>query len=247
MAAANWKMNLTVTEGLLLVKEIKEGLPSPLDCDVVVAPPFTHIVSVMDEAGNSGIQVGAQNFYPENNGAFTGEVSLAMLEEIGVRYVIVGHSERRQIFGETDLQVRAKVNLLLEAGMTPIFCCGESLEIRNAGNQAHFVLSQLKDGLFHLQAALFSKLIIAYEPIWAIGTGVTASPEQAQEMHAFIRQSIVEQYGHEIGDYTRILYGGSIKADNARMLFSQRDVDGGLVGGASLHGPGFLAIIAAAC
>ena len=247
MAAANWKMNLTVTEGLVLVNEIKAGLPTPLDCDVVIAPPFTHLVPVMDIAGNSGIQVGAQNCFHEKSGAFTGEVSISMLAEMGARYVIVGHSERRQIFGETDALVRTKVNMILEAGLIPIFCCGESLEIRTSGKHTGFVQSQLLEGLFHLPAELFSKVIIAYEPIWAIGTGVTATPEQAQEMHAFIRQAIVEHYGHDVGDYSRILYGGSIKAENARMLFSQRDVDGGLVGGASLQGPGFLAIIAAAC
>ncbi len=247
MAAANWKMNLTVTDGLRLVKEIKQGLPTPLDCDVVIIPPFPHLVPVMDEAGNSGIQVGAQNFYQEKSGAFTGEVSLGMLEEAGTRYLIVGHSERRQIFGETDLLIRTKLDLVLEAGLTPIFCCGEPLDIRNSGSQTEFVLNQLKEGIFHLAGEMLSRVIIAYEPIWAIGTGVTATPEQAQEMHAFIRQSINDIYGHQVSDYIRILYGGSIKADNARMLFSQRDVDGGLVGGASLKGSDFLAIIAAAC
>ena len=247
MAAANWKMNLTVTDGIRLVKEIKHGLPAPLDCDVVIIPPFTHLVSVIDEAGNSGIQVGAQNFYQEKSGAYTGEVSLGMLEEAGTRYIIVGHSERRQIFGETDALVKTKLDMVLEAGITPIFCCGETLDIRNAGNQSEFVLNQLKEGIFHLTEEMLSMVIIAYEPIWAIGTGVTATPEQAQDMHAFIRQSINEIYGHQVSDYIRILYGGSIRADNARMLFSQRDVDGGLVGGASLKGPDFLAIIAAAC
>jgi triosephosphate isomerase (TIM) len=247
MAAANWKMNLTVKDGLLLVKEIMEGLPTPLNCDVVIAPPYTHLASLMEEVGNSGIQVGAQNCFHEKSGAYTGEVSIAMLEEIGVRYIIAGHSERRQIFGETDTIVRTKVDMILEAELTPIFCCGESLDIRNSGKHTEFVRSQLMEGLFHLSSDGVSKVIIAYEPIWAIGTGVTASPEQAQEMHAFIRQTIVDRYGHEIGDHIRILYGGSIKAENARMLFAQRDVDGGLVGGASLQGPGFLAIIAAAC
>ncbi len=247
MVAANWKMNLTVKDGLVLVREIQESLPSPLDCDVVIAPPYTHLVSIIEEAGNAGIQVGAQNCFNEKSGAYTGEVSVGMLEEIGVRYIITGHSERRQIFGETNAMVRSKVNMILEAGITPIFCCGESLEIRNSGKQEAYVQSQLEEGLFHLSSELLSKVIIAYEPIWAIGTGVTASPEQAQEMHAYIRQSIVERYDHATGDYIRILYGGSIRSDNARILFSQRDVDGGLVGGASLQAPGFLAIIAGAC
>jgi len=247
MAAANWKMNLTVKEGLLLAKDIIKGLPSPLDCDVVIAPPFPHLVPLIDETIDSGIQVGAQNCYQEKSGAFTGEVSIGMLAEAGVKYVIVGHSERREIFGESDAVVRTKLDMILEAGLTPIFCCGESLQIRNAGQQMEHVLAQLKNGLFHLNNDLLSRVIIAYEPIWAIGTGITATPEQAQEMHAFIRQAINDVYGHGVSDHIRILYGGSIKADNARQLFSQRDVDGGLVGGASLQGPGFLAIIAAAC
>lgn len=247
MAAANWKMNLTVAEGITLIKEIKGGMPSPLGCDIVIAPPFTHLTSIMDETGNSGIQVAAQNCFTEPNGAFTGEVSIVMLKEIGVSYIIVGHSERRQIFGEANELIKTKINLLLDQEIKPIFCCGESLDIRNAGSHSSFVESQLEACLFHLTAAQLKHVIIAYEPIWAIGTGVTASPEQAQEMHAFIRQTLVRKYGHELGDHMRILYGGSIKADNARLLFSQRDVDGGLVGGASLNAASFLAIIAAAC
>ena len=246
MAAANWKMNLTVAEGIALVNAIQQGLPSPLSCDVVIAPPFTHIASVADDAGNSGIQLAAQNCFTEPNGAFTGEISIAMLKSLGVDYIIAGHSERRQLFGETNGLVRRKVDLILEAGIHPIFCCGESPELRNANTHIDFVQQQLEECIFHLPGEALGKVVIAYEPIWAIGTGVTATPEQAQEMHAFIRQAIVRKYGHEVGDYMRILYGGSIKADNARMLFSQRDVDGGLVGGASLNAESFLAIIAAA-
>lgn len=246
MAAANWKMNLTVAEGIALVNEIQQGLPSPLSCDVVIAPPFTHIASVMADAGNSGIQVAAQNCFTEPNGAFTGEISISMLKSLGVDYIIAGHSERRQLFGETNEIVRRKVDLILEAGLRPIFCCGESLDVRNDQKHMDFVQQQLEECIFHLVGEGLSRVVIAYEPIWAIGTGVTASPEQAQEMHAFIRQAIVRKYGHEIGDHMRILYGGSIKSDNARMLFSQRDVDGGLVGGASLNAESFLAIIAAA-
>jgi triosephosphate isomerase len=247
MAAANWKMNLTVKDGLVLAREIIRGLPNPLDADVVIAPSFPHLVPLLDEAGNSGLQVGAQNCFTEKSGAFTGEVSIGMLQEIGVQYVIAGHSERRQLFGETNAIVKTKVDLILNAGITPIFCCGEPLEIRNQNGHTQYVRSQLEEGLFHLPADVLKTVIIAYEPIWAIGTGVTARPEQAQEMHAFIRQSIVEKYSHDTADQIRILYGGSIKADNARMLFSQHDVDGGLVGGASLVGADFLAIIAAAC
>src|SRR5678816_961683 len=163
MAAANWKMNLTVKEGLVLAKEIMQGLPSSLDCDVVIAPPFPHLVPLIDETIDSGIQVGAQNCYQEKSGAFTGEVSIGMLAEAGVNFVIVGHSERREIFGESDAVVRTKLDMILEAGLTPIFCCGESLQIRNAGQQTEHVLAQLKNGLFHLNNDLLSRVIIAYE------------------------------------------------------------------------------------
>ncbi len=247
LVAGNWKMHTTVRDGLLLVEQIKAGLPSPLDCDVIVAPPFTHLMAVLEEAGNSGIQTAAQNCHTEPSGAYTGEVSILMLKELGMRHVITGHSERRQYFNETNMVVRTKVNAILDAGLIPIFCCGESLSLRESEVHFDHVQSQLEESLYHLPESAFRQVIIAYEPIWAIGTGVTASPQQAQEMHAFLRQSIVRHYGHDTGDYIRILYGGSVKADNARMLFSQRDVDGGLVGGASLDASNFLTIIAAAC
>ncbi|HJW28490.1 MAG TPA: triose-phosphate isomerase [Saprospiraceae bacterium] len=247
MVAANWKMNLTIPEGNQLLEKIKAGLPSLADCDVVIAPPLTHLDAVQAATRSSGMMVGAQNCYFENSGAYTGEVSPVMLSEMGVEYVIAGHSERRQWFAESNEIVRKKVEAILNAGMHPIFCCGEPLEIRQASTHTKFVDIQLEESLFQLPASAMENIIIAYEPIWAIGTGVTASTDQAQEMHAYIRQAIISKYGHGIGDHLRILYGGSIKAENARALFSQRDVDGGLVGGASLQADGFLAILAAAC
>lgn len=247
MAAANWKMNLTIPEGMELVKAIKEGIPHPLECDVVIAPPFTHLDAVQSATNATGILLGAQNCHYESSGAFTGEVSAIMLREMGVRYCIVGHSERRQLFGESNEIVKKKLDAILLAGMHPIFCCGEMLETRQIGGHMQFVENQLQESLFHLDKNQINSIVIAYEPIWAIGTGVTATTEQAQEMHHYIRQLIIQKYGHETGDYIRILYGGSIKADNARALFSQRDVDGGLVGGASLQANGFLAIVSAAC
>lgn len=247
MVAANWKMNLNLGEGELLIEQLRNGMPAVLNCEVVIAPPFTHIQMARKATQGSAIQVGAQHCHSAHHGAYTGEISVDMLQSLGVSYIIAGHSERRQLFQETDEIVRAKVNAILAGGLKPIFCCGEALDIRETGGQNNFVGDQLTQGLFHLDETSFQHVVIAYEPIWAIGTGVTASPEQAQEMHSFIRQAIAERYGDEIGNRTRILYGGSIKADNAKTLFSQIDVDGGLVGGASLQAEGFLAIIAAAC
>jgi triosephosphate isomerase len=189
----------------------------------------------------------AQNCHFAASGAYTGEVSVDMIKSVGALYCIAGHSERRQLFHEGNEVVKAKVDAILNGGLTPIFCCGEALDIREAGGQNDFVRSQLEEGVFHLEPDAFSRIIIAYEPIWAIGTGVTASPGQAQEMHAFIRETIRSKYGVAIGDTVRILYGGSIKGDNAGTLFGQPDVDGGLVGGASLQAGGFLDIIRAAC
>jgi triosephosphate isomerase len=247
MVAANWKMNLNLGDGELLIEQLRNGIPADLNCEVVIAPPFTHIQMARKAVQGSAMQIGSQHCHGERHGAFTGEISVDMLKSLGVSYIITGHSERRQLFHETDGIVKAKVDAILAGGVKPIFCCGESLEIREAGGQNTFVRNQLEQGLFHLDVTSFQEVVIAYEPIWAIGTGVTASPEQAQEMHAFIRKAIAERYGDEVSDSTRILYGGSIKADNAATLFSQADVDGGLVGGASLQAAGFLTIIAAAC
>jgi triosephosphate isomerase len=247
MAAANWKMNLSLEEGRQLARAVLHDLPQPLDCEVVIAPPFTHLAVLGQVIGGTVIRTGAQNCHPASSGAFTGEVSLAMLAECAVTHVIIGHSERRQIFNETNAFVKDKLDAILAAGMTPIFCCGEPLAEREAGEAAGFVYRQMIDGLFHLSPAQMREVVIAYEPIWAIGTGKTASPEQAQEMHAFIRKSMARHFDPDTAEAVRILYGGSIKADNARDLFSQPDIDGGLVGGASLDAASFCAIIEAAC
>ncbi|MDQ3015262.1 MAG: triose-phosphate isomerase [Bacteroidota bacterium] len=247
MVAANWKMNTNLVEGAALINEIIQGLPSDLPCEVVVAPPFTHLPMVKSLTELHSIKVCAQNCHQEAAGAFTGEISTVMLKSMGVEYVIVGHSERRQFFHETHDILKLKVNAILEAGLKPIFCCGEPLEIRQSEAHNIFVRMQLEESLFHLSPEQFKNVCIAYEPIWAIGTGVTASPEQAQEMHAYIRDQIAISYDKILTESTRILYGGSIKPDNAKILFSQEDVDGGLVGGASLSGSGFLEIIRAAC
>jgi triosephosphate isomerase len=247
MVAANWKMNLDLDEGEKLIEQIKNGLPSVLNCEVIIAPPFTHIQMAMTAVEGSLIRIGAQHCHNEPHGAYTGEISVNMLKSVGVSYIITGHSERRQLFRETNTIIRQKVNAILGGGLIPIFCCGESLDIRKAGGQNEFVIEQLEQGLFHLDAGAFQKVVIAYEPIWAIGTGVTASPEQAQEMHSIIRETISQRYGVEVANLTRILYGGSIKADNATTIFAQQDVDGGLVGGASLQASGFLSIVEAAC
>lgn len=247
IVAANWKMNLTPAEGEKLVGQILQGLPATMDCEIVIAPPFTHLQMLVERIEGTPISPGAQHCHMEMEGAFTGEVSVRMLKSLGVKYCIVGHSERRQLFFETNPIVRAKVDAILEGGLTPVFCCGEPLEIRQSDQQNQFVKAQLEECIFHLGPEAFSNLVIAYEPIWAIGTGMTASPAQAQEMHLYIRETIRQAYGSEISDAIRILYGGSIKADNAATLFGSPDVDGGLVGGASLQPIGFLEIIKAAC
>lgn len=247
VVAANWKMNLNLTEGESLLADILGGLPDVLTCEVIIAPPLTHLHHLAGKMANSGVRPSAQHCHFAVSGAYTGEVSVEMIKSVGALYCITGHSERRQMFHETNDIVKAKVDAILHGGLTPIFCCGEALDIREAGEQNDYVKTQLEESVFHLSPGDFAKIIIAYEPIWAIGTGVTASPQQAQEMHAFIRQTIVDRYGAEIGGALRILYGGSIKGDNAETLFSQPDVDGGLVGGASLQAAGFLDIIRAAC
>lgn len=247
MAAANWKMNLSLDAGRQLAKAILNDLPQPLEGEVVIAPPFTHLAMLGQVIGGTVIRIGAQNCHPASSGAYTGEVSLSMLADCEVSHVIIGHSERRQLFGEDNAFVKEKLDAILAAGMTPIFCCGEPLAEREAGEAAGFVYRQMIDSLYHLPAELVRRVVIAYEPIWAIGTGRTATPEQAQEMHAFIRKSLARHFDPDTAEMVRILYGGSIKADNAHALFSQPDIDGGLVGGASLDAESFRAIIAAAC
>lgn len=243
IAAGNWKMNTTIPEGnSLLTDLLKHEWDTKVS--VIIAPPFTHLHSfVQSLAQETRIQVAAQNCAPATSGAYTGEVSVGMLASMGVPNIIIGHSERREIFGESDEMLKKKVDLVLLSGLIPIFCCGEPLEIRKAGNHISYVTNQLEASLWHLDNLDFSKLILAYEPIWAIGTGETASPEQAQEMHENIRNFIASKYGFAVSEQIPILYGGSVKASNARDIFSKQDVDGGLVGGASLNADEFAAII----
>ena len=245
IVAGNWKMNLTKDASLALVNGISNGLPNlSEDIRVIVAPPFVNIPYVQDTADrNSKIEVATQNMHFAENGAYTGEVAADMLQAIGVNMVILGHSERREYFNEDAHLLTRKVEQALEHKMEVIFCFGEKLEDRKTENHFDVVREQLKDSLFHLNDADWDKIILAYEPVWAIGTGETATPEQVEEMHAFIRNLIEEQYDDEVADRVSILYGGSVKPGNAKEIFSQPDVDGGLIGGASLKAEDFLAII----
>ncbi|MGQ8338010.1 triose-phosphate isomerase [Sunxiuqinia sp. A32] len=245
VVAGNWKCNTTVQEGVELAKAVNElvAKEGAEDVVVVLGTPFTHITSVVNAVDTKRIGVSSQNCAAEAKGAFTGEVSATMVKSTGAEYVILGHSERREYYGETSEILNKKVALTLENGLTPIYCCGEALEIREAGTQNDFVKTQLEETVFNLSAEDFSKIIIAYEPIWAIGTGVTASSEQAQEMLAFIRGLIADKFGAEVAEETSILYGGSCSPKNANELFANPDIDGGLIGGASLKAEDFLAII----
>ncbi len=245
IAAANWKMNLTLEQGTALVNDII-GASLTLNNDhiAVFGVPFPYLTSVKQQlAGRENIFVAAQNLYSKKSGAYTGEVSAEMLKSIGVDYVIIGHSERREYFYETNAVLAEKLNLALEYGLKAIFCCGEALEIREAGTQNSFVETQIKEGLFHLSDEQMTGFVIAYEPIWAIGTGKTATSGQAQEIQLHIRNVIASKYGEEIAQSVSILYGGSVKAANAKEIFGQPDVDGGLVGGASLVATEFTTII----
>ncbi len=247
IAAANWKMNLTFQEGEKLLDEILGAKIKLTDNrQVMFAVPFPYLLMTRSEVGEEfNYKVAAQNCYHKGSGAFTGEVSVDMLHSIGVNYCIIGHSERREYFAENNAQLAEKINLCLGHFITPIFCCGESLPIRETGTQNDFVAQQLKESLFHLSAGAIRGVIIAYEPIWAIGTGKTASAEQAQEMHQFLRSVLAAQYGEAVAKEISILYGGSVKANNAKELFGCVDVDGGLVGGASLIAADFIEIIKA--
>ena len=215
------------------------------DTKVIIAPTFVNLERVAKATKKSKVKVAAQNMHFEANGAYTGEVSAEMLKSIGVKTVILGHSERREYFGETDEMLAKKVNTALANKMNVIFCFGEVLEDRKSGNHEKVVESQIKNALFHLEAEAFKNIVLAYEPVWAIGTGETASPEQAQEMHAFIRKTLTDKYGSEVAEEVSILYGGSCKPGNAQEIFSKKDVDGGLIGGAALNADDFLAIITA--
>ena len=244
IVAGNWKMNKTLQEGIALAKELNEVLANERpNCDVIICTPFIHLASVTPLVDSTKIGVGAENCADKESGAYTGEVSAAMVASTGAKYVILGHSERRAYYHETPEILKEKVRLALANGLTPIFCVGEVLEEREAGKQNEVVYGQLAGSLFDLSAEEFSRLIIAYEPVWAIGTGKTATAAQAQEIHAYIRSVIADKYGKDVADNTSILYGGSCKASNARELFANPDVDGGLIGGASLKAADFKGII----
>lgn len=247
IAAANWKMNLTYQDGEKLLDDILDaGISLAPHQHTIFAVPFPYLIMTRSEVADEfNYHAAAQNCHQKTAGAYTGEVSVEMLQSIGVNYCVIGHSERREYNGETNAMLADKVNLCLETGITPIFCCGEPLDIREAGTQNEFVAAQLKESLFHLPAASMKGIIIAYEPIWAIGTGKTASTAQAQEIHQFLRSVIADKYGAALANEIPILYGGSVKAGNAAELFACPDVDGGLVGGASLVASDFIAIIKA--
>ncbi len=245
IVAGNWKMNTDLESGKKLAVEVNQliaekGNP---EVKVVLIPPFTHIFAVLNSVNSQRIEIGAQNCSSESKGAFTGEVSVEMIKSIGATHVIIGHSERRNYFKETDEMLNKKTKLSLEIGLTPIFCCGETLEQRNAKNHFSVVEEQLNKGIFGFEKNDFEKIVIAYEPVWAIGTGLNATPEQAQEMHFFIRNLISKKFGNETAENISILYGGSCNAANASQLFANQDVDGGLIGGASLKANDFLGII----
>ena len=246
IVAGNWKLNTTLQEGVKLAKAVNEILKkTKCDCErtgVAIAPPFTHLYAIEQVIDNDRICLTAQNCAAEEKGAFTGEVSVGMLKSVGVKVIIIGHSERRSIYKETDETLLKKVNLCLKHELKPIFCVGEQLADRESENYFEIIKQQLNGVIFKLSANDFKNTILAYEPVWAIGTGKTASPKQAQEMHAYIRKLITEKYGQEIADEKTILYGGSCKPSNAKELFSNPDVDGGLIGGASLKAEDFIAI-----
>jgi len=245
IVAGNWKCNTNLQEGVELAKAVDSLVASEGADDVVVVlgTPFTHITKVVETVNTNRIGVAAQNCAAEAKGAYTGEVSAEMVKSTGAEYVILGHSERREYYGETSETLNKKLALAFENGLTPIYCCGEALDIREAGTQNEFVKKQLDETVFQLSADDFKKVVIAYEPIWAIGTGVTASSEQAQEIHAYIRSAIAEKFGNEVAEETSILYGGSCKPSNAQELFANKDVDGGLIGGAALKAEDFIGII----
>lgn len=246
IVAGNWKMNTTLQEGVGLAKDVNEALKNVTPkCDVVICVPFTHLASVNAAIDTTKLGLGAENCADQLKGAYTGEVSAPMVASTGATYVILGHSERRQYYGETAETLKAKVNLALASNLKPIFCVGEVLEQRENGTYFDVVKSQIEGSLFDLSAEDFSKIIIAYEPVWAIGTGKTATDDQAQEMHAFIRKVIDQKYGREVAENTSILYGGSCKPSNAKGLFAKADVDGGLIGGASLDAESFMGIVTA--
>jgi triosephosphate isomerase len=243
--AGNWKMNKTVAEALALVDGIKKDLAGCVDVEVVVCPPFTALKTVGDELADTQIKLGCQNMSDQDNGAYTGEISHAMLRELYVKYVILGHSERRSYYGETDTIVNRKVKKALANSLRPIVCVGETLEQREAGDTEKVVEAQVRGGLADITAQQLEDVVIAYEPVWAIGTGKTATTEQAQEVHKFIRGIVRDMVGEKAAKGLRIQYGGSMKPSNAKELLSQPDIDGGLIGGAALEARSFIDIVKA--
>lgn len=244
--AGNWKLNNDINESQKLVSGIISGLGSDDRCEVILCPSFTSLSEVNSLIKNTRIKLGAQNMFYEDSGAFTGEISASMLKSVGCEYVILGHSERRTIFGETDETINMKIRKAINSGLKVIFCIGETLSQRENGTTNDIVKSQILKGLNGITKEEMKSIIIAYEPIWAIGTGRTATPAQAQEVHAFIRELILEMYSEKVADELVIQYGGSVKPDNARELLSQTDIDGALVGGACLKADSFLRIIVSA-
>ncbi|GAA4271253.1 triose-phosphate isomerase [Aquimarina gracilis] len=239
IVAGNWKMNKNLAETESLLSGLKENVGGISGAEIIVAPTFTNLSKTTQELKSTNIKVAAQNMHQAENGAFTGEISADMLKSIDVEIVILGHSERRAYFGETDQLLAEKVNTALKHNMTVIFCFGEELQDRKSNGHFSVVENQLKNGLFHIDASAWKNIVLAYEPVWAIGTGETASPDQAQEMHAFIRATIGKAFNEEIADEVSILYGGSVKPNNAKEIFAKPDVDGGLIGGASLDAESF--------
>ncbi len=245
IVAGNWKMHMDLEEGKALTSEILKQLPDG-GSTIILGTPFIHLATIAPMlTSHNNVVVAAQNCHQEASGAYTGEISAAMIASTGAKAVILGHSERRSYFAESDEMIYNKTKAALSQGLQPIVCVGESLELREAGEHLSFVATQLKKSLFGLSGSDFDKVVIAYEPVWAIGTGKTASPEQAQEMHAHIRKVVAEAYDSETGDKVSILYGGSVKPSNAVEIFGKPDVDGGLIGGASLNADDFIAIVKA--
>ncbi|WP_431135690.1 triose-phosphate isomerase [Psychroserpens mesophilus] len=242
IVAGNWKMNNGLIQTETLISELKQQTKTS-NAEVMIAPTFTNLWHAFEATRQDDIEVIAQNMHYAENGAYTGEISAGMLKSIGIKTVILGHSERRAYFNETNASLAKKVNTALAHDMRIIFCFGEELSDRKAGNEEAVVENQIKSVLFHLEASAFKHIVLAYEPVWAIGTGETASPEQAQNMHAFIRKTLESKYGNSVADDMTILYGGSVKPNNAKEIFSKPDVDGGLIGGAALKAEDFYAIV----
>jgi len=247
IVAGNWKMNMSFEEGIRFAKSIDQYFREkpPVRAEVILCTPFIHLSGVSEIVKSGNVSLGAQNCASEASGAYTGEVSAYMIKSTGAEYVIIGHSERRTIFHEDDKQLNKKTVLALNSGLKVIFCCGEVKEQREEGNHFIIVKRQIEEGLFTLRAEEMKNIIIAYEPVWAIGTGLTATPDQAQEIHKYIRGLVKEKYGTKIADEITILYGGSVKSSNAAEIFSNADVDGGLIGGASLKKEDFISIVEA--